>query len=57
MQDLGVSYEEVAQYTKVDLKKKLKVLATNASFLELKNGLIKHKKVKHIQYKSLQLQP
>ena len=34
MQDLGVSYEEVAQYTKVDLKKKLKVVATNASFLE-----------------------
>ena len=57
MKDLGVSYEEVAQYTKVDLKKKLKVLATNASFVELKKKLLQHKKVKHIEYKSLQLQP
>ena len=57
MQELGVSYEEITQCSKVDLKKKLKVCATNASFHELKKRLLQHKKVKHIQYTSLQLQP
>ena len=36
MQELGVSYKEITQCLKVDLKKKLKVCATNASFLQLK---------------------
>ena len=57
MEDLNISYEEVTQSNKVDLKKKLKVLATNASFIELKNRLKTHKKVRHIHYNSLQLQP
>ena len=57
MEDLNISYEEVTQSNKVDLKKKLKVLANNASFIELKNRLKTHKKVRHIHYNSLQLQP
>ena len=48
MEGFNISYEEVTQNSKVDLKKKLKVLATNASFIELQNRLKKHKKVKHI---------
>ena len=57
MKDLNISYEEVTQRSKVDLKKKLKTLATNASFFELQTRLKKHKKVKHIHYSSLQLKP
>ena len=39
------------------MKKTVKVSATNASFKELKIKLMKHKKVKHIQYDSLKMQP
>ena len=56
MKDLNISHEEITQSTRVDLKKKLKVLATNASFVDLKERLQKHKKVKHIDYKCLRIQ-
>ena len=54
---LLITYEELTKSTRIDIKKKLKHLATNASFVGLKQQLMKHNKVKHIKYKSLQLQP
>ena len=57
MKDLEITYEELTKSTRIDLKKELKHLATNASFVGLKQRLMKHNKVKHIKYKSLQLQP
>ena len=57
IKDLGVTYDEVICNTKENLKKKLKINARNASFLELKSKLGKHKKVKHLEYNLLQVQP
>ena len=47
----------VEESTKVDLKKALKASATNALFAGLKKKLLKHKKVKQIQYDLLEMQP
>ena len=52
MQGLEVTYEQVASMDKNMLRKLLKSTATKAAFCELKENLKKHKKVKHIEYKS-----
>ena len=56
MQDLEVTYEQVASMDKNILRKLLKLTASNAAFCELKENLKKHKKVKHIKYKSFEIQ-
>ena len=47
----------VEESTKEYLKKAVKASATNALFEALKKKLMKHKKVKHIQYDLLEMQP
>ena len=49
--------KNVEKSARVDLKKALKVSASNASFVGLKKKLMKHKKVKHIQYDCFKMQP
>ena len=56
MLQLEITMKHVEESTRVELKKALKVSATNASFKELKKKLMKHKKVKHIHYDSLKIQ-
>ena len=57
MLELDITMKYVEESTKVDLKKALKASATNASFAGLKKKLLKHKKVKQIQYDLLEMQP
>ena len=57
MINLNTSYEEIKNTNKILLKKHLKTNATSAAFRYLKGQLHKHKKIKHIQYSSLQMQP
>ena len=57
MKDLGITYEYIVSSDKKDLKSVLKKNATNAAFTSLKTELLKHKKVKHIQYDSFDIQP
>ena len=57
MLELDITMKYVEESTKVDLKKALKASATNASFEGLKKKLMKYKKVKHIQYDLLEMQP
>ena len=56
MIDLGTTYDEVTSENKEHLKKKLKINARSACFKELKSKLSSHKKIKHIQYKSFEIQ-
>ena len=56
MEDLNVTYEQVASMDKIKLKKMLKLNATNAAFKELKEKLKKHKKVKHMKYEHFEIQ-
>ena len=49
--------KNVEESTRAELKKTVKVSATTASFKEFKRKLMKHKKVKHIKYDSLKMQP
>ena len=56
LKDLLVTYEQVASMDKNALRKLLKTNATNAAFCDLKEKPKKHKKVKHIEYKSLEIQ-
>ena len=57
MLDLNITLKDIEESTKVELKKMVKESATTVSFEELKKQLFKHKKVKHIEYESLQMQP
>ena len=57
MINLNTSYEEIKNTNKILLKKHLKTNATSAAFRYLKGKLHKHKKIKHIQYSSLKMQP
>ena len=52
---LHITYEDVI--TNTVKKQKLKTLATNAAFGKLKEKLESHKKVRHLIYKSLEIQP
>ena len=56
MEDLNVTYEQVASMDKIKLKKTLKSNATNAAFQELKEKLKKHKSVKHMKYEHFEIQ-
>ena len=53
--DITMKYVE--ESTKKDAKKTLKPSATNASFAVLKKKIMKCKKLKHIQYNFLEMQP
>ena len=57
MLDLGTTYEEIACKNKADIKKILKTNARNACFKELKTKLLGHRKVKHLEYKTFEIQP
>ena len=52
-----ITMKYVEKSTKKDLMKTLKPSATNDSFEVLKKKLMKCKKVKHIQYDFLEMQP
>ena len=55
LKNLSITYEDII--TNKITKQMLKTLATNAAFQELKEKLDSHKKVKHLEYKTLEIQP
>ena len=55
LEELHITYEDVI--TNTITKQKLKTLATNAAFGKLKEKLESLKKVRHLIYKSLEIQP
>ena len=57
MEDLNITYTQIQNSDKMALKASLKKNATNVAFNSLKSKLMKHKKVKHIKYESLKIQP
>ena len=57
MEDLDITYTQIQNSDKVTIKASLKKNATIAAFNSLKSKLVKHKKVKHIHYESLKIQP
>ena len=57
MLDLNITLKDIEESTKVTLKKLIKESATTVSFAVLNKQLLKHNKVKHIEYKLLQRQP
>ena len=55
LKELNITYEEAISNRIT--KKKLKTLATNAAFKQLQEKLQSHKKVKHLKYEALKIQP
>ena len=55
LEELHITYEDVI--TNTITRQKLKTIATNAAFGKLKEKLKSHKKVRHLIYKSLEIQP
>ena len=56
MEDLNMTYAQIQNSDKVNLKASLKKNATNAAFISLKLKLMKHKKFKQIHNESLKIQ-
>ena len=54
--DLKITYEEVMNLSKTKLKEIIKKNAMCAAFEELQTTSLTHKKVKHIEYKKLEIQ-
>ena len=57
MEDLNITYTQIQNSDKVTMKASLKKNATFVAFNSLKSKLMKHKKVKHIHFESLKIQP
>ena len=55
LKELGISYEQAISTEMT--KQKLKIIARNAAFIQLLQQQSSHKKVKHIPYKTLEIQP
>ena len=57
--DLNMTFEEASckNITKYQLEKKIKANATTAALRQLKEKLASHKKVKHLNYPKLEMQP
>ena len=53
---LNITEAQVVGHNKVDLKKLLKLNATNTAFKELKEIQAKHTKEKHVVYDTLEMQ-
>ena len=57
MKDLGTTYEKVISKNILQFKAKIKINARRACFKESKLKLSTHKTVKHLKYKTLEMQP
>ena len=57
MEDLNITYTQIQNSDKVAIKASPKKNATFMAFNSLKSKLMKHKKVKHIHFESLKIQP
>ena len=55
LEELHITYEDIV--TNTITKHKLKTIATNAAFGKFKEKLETHKKVRHLIYNSLEIQP
>ena len=57
IKDLGTTYDEIISKNKLELKAKIETNARSSCFKKLNSKLATHKKVKHIEYKILEMQP